>query len=290
MASKKQIAANRANAKLSTGPKSAATKAKSRLNALRDGLTGQITTLSDADRVIFNALKAELIVGFNPQTPLENKLAQAIAWDTWRLDRLRAVEINMFAEGLVDTLGEDEDYPENPDDFDAALADAVTFRTQAKRFELLSLYETRMNRNMHRNLATLRDLQAERQRNYDSDKNEEILIARLHEFNQMPIQTSAHPSKHGFLFSNEEIAIAATRQRYVDVATSNIKNTYAESLANGLDTGHGDLFLRKICERRLLSPEERQEMYKTPPEVLTIQRLNNPEEFGIRLKDLDDAA
>jgi hypothetical protein len=60
---------------------------------------------------------------------------------------------------------------------------------------------------MHRNLTTLRDLQAERKRNYERDKKDEVLIARLHEFNDMPIQASATPSKNGFLFSNEEIAI-----------------------------------------------------------------------------------
>ncbi len=157
----------------------------------------------DADRAIFEAFKTELIAGFNPKTPMENKLAQAIAWDTWRLDRLRAVEINMYAKGLAASI-ERGNCPENPDDFDIALSDAATFRSQAKRFELMSLYETRMNRTMHRNLAILRDLQAERKRGYDDDKKEEILVARLHEFNRMPIQTSAYPSKNGFYFSNEE--------------------------------------------------------------------------------------
>jgi hypothetical protein len=286
MASKKQIDANRENAKHSTGPKSAATKARSRLNALRDGLTGQITTLSDADRAIFDKHKAELIAGFNPQTPMESKLALAIAWDTWRLDRNRAVEINMYAQGLADSI-ENGDCPEEPDDFDIALSHAATFRAQAKRFELMSLYETRMNRTMHRNLAILRDLQAERRRNYDHDKKEEVVIARLHEYNRMPIQTSAYPSKNGFYFSNEEIAIAAVRQRYVDIATCSMKHNFAGNLAGGLDTGHGDEFLRKIGQKWPLSPEERQEIYKTPPEVLAIQRLNNPEEFGLRLKDLE---
>jgi hypothetical protein len=37
-----------------------------------------------------------------------------------------------------------------------------------------------------------------------------------------------------------------------------------------------------MAQKWPLSDEERQEAYKTPPEVLAIQRLNNPEEFGIR--------
>jgi hypothetical protein len=47
MTSPKQISANQANAKKSNGPESLAGRANSRRNALRDGLTGQVTTLSD---------------------------------------------------------------------------------------------------------------------------------------------------------------------------------------------------------------------------------------------------
>jgi len=53
MTSQKQIDANRANAQKSCGPTSSTGKANSRLNAIRDNVTGQITTLSDADRAVF---------------------------------------------------------------------------------------------------------------------------------------------------------------------------------------------------------------------------------------------
>ena len=53
MTSEKQIEANRINALSSTGPKSPESKAKTRLNALRDGITGQVTTLSEEDRPVF---------------------------------------------------------------------------------------------------------------------------------------------------------------------------------------------------------------------------------------------
>ncbi len=75
MASQKQIAANRANALKGTGPKTEGGKAKTRLNAKRDGHTGQVTTLSDEDRPIFEALKAELIRALAPKTVMELKLA-----------------------------------------------------------------------------------------------------------------------------------------------------------------------------------------------------------------------
>jgi hypothetical protein len=290
MATQKQIHANRENAKKSTGP-SAAGKARSRLNALRDGLTGQITTLSDKDRPVFEQLKAELIAGFDPQTPIERKLAHAIAWDTWRLDHLRAIEMNVYALGAEESMRDDEaeslqdeagaEDTHVPDELDTALADARTFRAEAKRFELMSLYETRMNRSMHRNLTTLRDLQAERKRNYERDKKDEVLIARLHEFNDMPIQASTTPSKNGFLFSNEEIAVGAARQRYVDTAGSILKNTNPTQLYGTLRIGCRDSLLEKVADQRPLSQEERNEIDKVPLEARVIHRLNHPEEYGL---------
>ena len=44
MTSQKQIDANRANAKKSTGPRTEHGKSITRLNAVRDNITGQITT------------------------------------------------------------------------------------------------------------------------------------------------------------------------------------------------------------------------------------------------------
>ena len=280
MASQKQIDANRANAQKSRGPRSATGRAKSRLNAIRDNITGQIVTLSDEDRPIFEQLKARLIAGFDPQTPMESKLAHDIAWDTWRLDHLRAIEMNVYALGMEE---EDEEEAEagNPDAMDQALSDARTFRAEAKRFELMSLYEQRMNRNMHRNLATLRDLQKERKQNYERDKKEEVMIARLHEFNEMPIKATTRPSRNGFVFSTEEIAVAAVRQRFVDTSVALLKNTKARFLYGNLyaGDGDGDYFLKTQAERQPISQEKRLEINNTPLEDLVRRRQNQPEEF-----------
>src|ERR1035437_8609052 len=153
MTSQKQIDANRANARKSTGARTEAGKAITRLNAVRDNITGQITTLSPEDRPIFENLKAEHVADLEPKTVSELKLAHAIAWDTWRLDRLRATELNIYALGAeahsspLSASSAATDGPAGPEDpqIQTARADAATFRTEAKRFELMSLYETRMN-------------------------------------------------------------------------------------------------------------------------------------------------
>ncbi len=278
MASQKQIDANRLNAQKSTGPTTPKGKATSRLNAIRDNLTGQITTLTEEERPIFENQRARLIAGYDPKTPAEEELAQAIAWDTWRLNHLRAIEMNVYALGICEM--EDEDGANSqPNLIDTAFSDACTFRADSKRFELMSLYEQRMNRSLHRNIALLRDLQAERKRNYEHDKKEEITIARLREFNEMPISVATTPSKNGFLFSNEEIAVAAVRQRYLDTATSLLRDTPAANLHGALRTGCGDSLLQKIREARPLSAEEFTKANCAPPDELALRRVSHPEEF-----------
>jgi hypothetical protein len=212
MASEKQIAANRANAENSTGPKTPEGKAKTRLNAKRDGITGQILTLSEEDRPIFERLKSELIADLNPKTVMELKLANSIAWDTWRLDRLRAVEMNMYALGTQDAeTTVDSDDPQ----IDAALSAALTFEKQSAKFALLSIYEQRLNRVIHKNLDQLHDRQAERKSDFHHDRDEEITIARANEFSGLTYKSPAWPSQNGYVFSTPEILAAANRESVV---------------------------------------------------------------------------
>ena len=137
MASEKQIAANRINALNSTGPSSPEAKTKVRMNAMRDGITGQVITLSEEERPIFEQLKAELIEDLAPKTTMELHLASSIAWDTWRLDHLRAVEMNLYALGTQDPDCDIQcDGPELHD----AMSDALTFVKQSKKIGLMSIY------------------------------------------------------------------------------------------------------------------------------------------------------
>jgi hypothetical protein len=208
MATQKQIEANRRNAKKSTGPKTPETKAKTRLNAMRDGFTGQVTTLSDEDRPIFEKFKSDLIQDLAPKTVMELSLASSIAWDTWRLNHLRAVEMNIYALGTANNPVEIEsDDPQ----IHTAVSGAVTFVDEAKRFALMSMYEQRMNRGIHKNLATLRELQAERKANYQRDLEEEIILARASDIKGLPYEAPPTPTENGSVFSNREVFAAAHR-------------------------------------------------------------------------------
>lgn len=284
MTSEKQRAANRRNAAKSTGPKTLQGKANSRRNAVRDGLTGQVTTLADEERPVFENIRASFLADFHPQTTLESTLVDAVAWDTWRLNRLRAVETNIYTLGLEENEPDTATVP--PSDFDVALSDARTFRSHALRFDLMGLYEQRITRNIHRNLTALRNLQAERKNLYQSDLGEEVLIARTHEFNDMPIQVTTRPSKNGFVFSNEEVAVAAVRSRYIDTAKTLLKNSQPGYLLGSLYTGTGDSFLEKLSERVSVTTEQYREFQAESPEARAVDRLAHPEAYGVRAQKL----
>ncbi len=221
-ASQKQIEANRLNAQLSTGPTSEDGRNKTRLNAMRDGFTGQVTSLSDEDRPVFEQFRKDLVKDLAAKTTIELSLAHAIAWDTWRLNRLRAVEENMYALG-TQTPGTTVE-TETPE-LQTALSCALTFSSEAHKFALMSLYEQRLNRSLHKNLATLRELQAERIRNFKQDRAQEVAIARYSDIIGLTYQAPATPTLNGSVFSNNEILTAANRLTTLEVAKNTLRRT-----------------------------------------------------------------
>ena len=285
MISEKQLAANRANAKKSAGATSPAGKAASRLNALRDGITGQVTTLSDEDRPIFENLKAQHVADLAPQNFSELKLAHAIAWDTWRLDRLRATEMNILARGAEQAMecaaaaAAGNETATDPT-LQTALAQAEVFEAQSARLELMSLYEQRLTRNLHRNRQALRELQAESRRKRNNDKREEILLARFQDLKDLPYQAPATPSPNGFVFSSTEITAASERQRNLE-AVMYLLSTKAPWVKYGA-TGAGspDLF----AELPYRAPPDciPQKIHGVSPESIALRKFYHPEEFEKR--------
>jgi hypothetical protein len=274
MTSQKQIDANRANSKKSTGPTTDAGKAITRLNAVRDNLTGQITTLSDRDRPIFEKLKTEHVTALAPNTLDEHKLAHAIAWDTWRLDRLRASEMNIFA--LAADSAENDGEPTDPD-LQTAISDTQTYRSESKHLELMSLYEQRMNRSLHRNRAALHELQTDRHRKYERDKREEILLARFEDLKDLPYKAPEAPSPNGSVFASEQITTAAARQRNMEAAQY-LLNTKAPWIKYGFSgAGSPDLF----AELPYRTPPDciPKKIHGVSPESIALRKFLHPEEF-----------
>ncbi len=85
-------AANRANAARSTGPRTAAGKRRSSLNALKHGVFAQsfyeAMKVFGEDPAEFDRLHRGFIVSFDPQTPFEAALVEDLARQWWKKQRV----------------------------------------------------------------------------------------------------------------------------------------------------------------------------------------------------------
>ena len=96
MATKKQIAANRRNAKKCTGPKSPEGKAASSMNNLRHGLRARTIILPGEQLEDFDQLHAGLQDQYQPQNAAEQHLVDQAAIAQWKLARAEAYEARAF--------------------------------------------------------------------------------------------------------------------------------------------------------------------------------------------------
>src|SRR5262249_39587959 len=93
----RQIAANRENAKKSTGPRTSEGKHKSRRNALRHGLTAETVIHVLEDVAHYEALAAAINDDFRPATNFELQLMGRLVSLLWRLRRATAIESGILA-------------------------------------------------------------------------------------------------------------------------------------------------------------------------------------------------
>jgi hypothetical protein len=98
MSTQAQIAANQANAKLSTGPTSEAGKAAAARNNFRHGLTpaSEFWVLPSERQTDYLKLLAEFQQEHQPETPTEEALVQAMAEHHWLRHRAMRLEEACF--------------------------------------------------------------------------------------------------------------------------------------------------------------------------------------------------
>ncbi len=155
MASTAQILANRENAQHSTGPRTGEGKSRTRLNGIRHGLTGQTILLPEEDREAYNRHCHNFLEDLNPKGAVETQIAQSMADDYWRLNRIKAIEDNILALGIEAYAGNFSDDART----DHAFAQAQTYLEEARQINLISLYEGRLNRAIAKKAGELSELQ-----------------------------------------------------------------------------------------------------------------------------------
>jgi hypothetical protein len=197
--SESQLNANRENAKKSTGPRTAEGKSRTRLNGLRHGLTGQTAFLPEEDRAAYHRHHADFRAELKPLGLIETQLAHQLADDYWRLNRLKAIETNIFALGIEAHAEELED---------DALSQAQTYLDHARELNLLSIYEQRLNRainSRHQQLRNLRELRREEENVLAFRKRYGLSTSQDEPQTKSANQADAQPERggQGFGFSNQ---------------------------------------------------------------------------------------
>lgn len=90
----KKISANRRNAQLSTGPKTALGKAKSALNAVKHGIFTKecLKNISDEESRDYEALRLGMFESLKPKDQMQAILCDKVTIDVWRLRKVLAFE------------------------------------------------------------------------------------------------------------------------------------------------------------------------------------------------------
>ena len=157
--SEAKLAANRANAQLSSGPRTAAGKAVSSMNAVKTGLTGRTVLLPSDDAEAYRNLLTAYENEFKPVGLRECELVQSLADIQWRLQRIPGLEMAIYARGR-------DEFAEQFEDLDSATRsarlDLETFIHYQKPLRNLQLQEGRLQRQREKDMAELRELQQER--------------------------------------------------------------------------------------------------------------------------------
>ena len=177
MASDKQIAANRANAQKSTGPKTDAGKSASSKNAVRHGALSSIAVAEHEDGALFATMLNTLMNEHDPQTVIEHQLVERLAVLFWREIRLAKAEAFETRANLSNLEFEQEmekkangSYVLNrlPKHY-RTVANILPVETQL----LVGRYQTMLSNQITQTLKQLREERALREQIIDANQGEE---------------------------------------------------------------------------------------------------------------------
>jgi hypothetical protein len=176
---------NRANAQLSTGPKTEAGKQRSSLNALRHGLTGQLVVMPTEDLQAYQSHLKSFTDEYHPEGATEANLVQALA-----------------------------DAPQQVQD---AMSIVASLESQSTALANLSLHSQRLSRQFERTVSQLRELQKTRRAQERQELDNLLDITEMYESRG----ETYDPSEGGFVFSQTQIKetnLARNRERLLEEA------------------------------------------------------------------------
>lgn len=162
--SDRKLAANRANARRSTGPRTARGKAIAAANSLRHGLFAKELLLPGEDAAALTQLKTSMLRRLNPRDVVELQIVDRIVSASWKLQRLQRYE-RLLHERECQEREEDVEFDREtvglghrePITADIAWLDrSDAFDAELQR---LATAEHKLENSIHRNLKQLATLQ-----------------------------------------------------------------------------------------------------------------------------------
>jgi hypothetical protein len=198
-----QLAANRANAQLSTGPRTAAGLAKSSQNAVKSALTGRTVLLPTDDVEEYARFLAGFQCDLKPVGQAECELVQIVVDCFWRQRRIQALEFALYAHGHEQFEDAFKDCPEQDRYNKILLQTDITYEKQFRNYQI---QEARLDRKRAKAMAELQRLQAERKANEQPSETPRSDPASL--TSQLAQQKPVN--ENGFVFSNAGTVLAET--------------------------------------------------------------------------------
>jgi len=158
---------NRANAQKSCGPKTRIGKQRSRMNAVRHNLSGQNLILQESEVEAYNRMSTSMFSDLKPKSEPEHQIAQKIIDTNFRLNRLTAIENNLFNFGLT----QNETAADQDDRIEVMAAQTRAWIEHANTFDTIGRYESRLSRQLLKYQQEFERLQAVRKQHEFADRH-----------------------------------------------------------------------------------------------------------------------
>ena len=178
-----RIRANRRNAQLSTGPRTAEGKNRSKLNAYRHGLTAQVVVMPEEDLKRYQTFCQDFFTDWMPANTTETQLVQTLIDTQWRLNRSVSIENGIYALGHHDFEHVNNvDHPQ----IHTALTAATTYLNHSTKLENLSRQENRLRRTLQSSLKLYHQLQDRRRERERIELHQVVPIYKTHQMQNLP--------------------------------------------------------------------------------------------------------
>ncbi len=154
-----QLAANRANAQLSSGPVTPEGKAKSSQSALKHGLAGSTVLLPTDDAAEYERLLASCRRAYDPVGEEELTLVQSMVDSRWRIKRAQALQTGIMYKGRLEFANQ---FADQEPAARLTLIEVETYLKYEKSLRNLQAQEARLHRRYEKDAAELKRVQQAR--------------------------------------------------------------------------------------------------------------------------------